>query len=232
MKFLAVFLIVVLVTDLIAAEVGSGNKKNRVCGLQSATPRLSNGNLMPIESYPWTVAVYTRFGNRTRYCSGAFITSSHVLTAAHCFGGKEKKGKKPAKITISYGSATPRQGTRMQVMGYYIHEDFGRLLNDIAILLLPVPVNVTQKSRPICLPESPSDVPGTRAIVTGWGTVKKDAEELKRALTSLHKDGKKHFELLSTSQVLWSTERCRVTFPSFDPQRQICAKVANTGPCK
>ncbi|CAN7998074.1 unnamed protein product, partial [Ixodes pacificus] len=128
------------------------------------------------------------------------------------------KGEKPTKITIRYGSATLRQGTRMQVMGYYIHEDFGWELNDIAILLLPVPVNVTQKSRPICLPESPSDVPGTRAIVTGWGTVKKD--------------GKVSRDLSSTSQVLWSPERCRVSFPGFDPQSQICAKVANTGPCK
>merc|ERR1712088_749837 len=118
------------------------------CGVKggAANGRIVGGQETEEHEYPWQVGLVSRNG-RTPWCGGTLISSTHVLTAAHC-------------------TQTSASSIRV-ILGEHSIAD-----SDFAILRLSSPVAFTNEVSPACLPADLSATyAGVLATVTGWGTL-------------------------------------------------------------
>ncbi|XP_046144258.1 transmembrane protease serine 9-like [Osmia bicornis bicornis] len=140
---------------------------NCVCGVGRKT-RIVGGNVTNISEYPWIVS-FSKQG--TFYCAGSLITRRHVLTAAHCLEGFETRSIKIILADTDRPNVEKNAIIR-RIKSVAIHEDFHTYTfnNDIAIVELDRPVDLSGIVRTACLPEDKAiDYTGATATVIGWG---------------------------------------------------------------
>ncbi|KAJ1983640.1 Chymotrypsin-like elastase member 1 [Dimargaris verticillata] len=129
--------------------------------------RIVGGTLAQAHDLPLVVQVVTRdsHANLTRTCSGFFVDSTHVLTAAHCVQDGAKKPLLPNHIFIrgsQQASSTELQ--RVQSVHPYFVSNY---VNDITILRLQSPY--TLEARPPQTFSRSRPTPGKVLRVGGWG---------------------------------------------------------------
>ncbi|EDV39209.1 uncharacterized protein Dana_GF25188 [Drosophila ananassae] len=146
------------------------------CGERNDESRIVGGTTTGVSEYPWMarLSYFNRF-----YCGGTLINDRYVLTAAHCV-----KGFMWFMIKVTFGehdrcNDKERPETRFVLRAFSQKFSFSNFDNDIALLRLNDRVPITSFIRPICLPrqEQRQDLfVGTKAIATGWGTLKEDGK--------------------------------------------------------
>ncbi|XP_031365820.1 uncharacterized protein LOC102678715 isoform X3 [Apis dorsata] len=138
--------------------------------------KVVQGNIAPKGSYPWQASIRVRgYSKSNHWCGAVIISPLHVLTAAHCLEGYNKK-----TYFIRAGDYNTEidEGTEIEanIEDYYIHEEFRkghRMNNDIALVLLkgrgiPLGKNVM----PICLPSERIEYPaGLNCTISGFGSI-------------------------------------------------------------
>ncbi|XP_056329047.1 chymotrypsin-like protease CTRL-1 isoform X1 [Danio aesculapii] len=142
------------------------------CGVPAIKPqtigsRIVNGQNAISGSWPWQVSL--QLPNGVHFCGGSLINQNWVLTAAHCrvlvgyhrvVLGEHDRGSNAEPIQVRLVSKV------------VTHPLYSRttLNNDIALLKLVSPVNLTARVSPVCLAPSAINVQsGTRCFTTGWG---------------------------------------------------------------
>ena len=131
------------------------------CSTSSATvSRIVGGESADIQSWSW--AVYMSIANRY-LCGGSILSSSWIITAAHCV-----EGFTASQITVYAGStirgsnSQSRQGSLLIKHPNY---DGTTFVNDIALIQLNPPLNLAEFNlKPICL-KSPS---ATAPVTSEW----------------------------------------------------------------
>ncbi|XP_043802485.1 uncharacterized protein LOC122720083 isoform X3 [Apis laboriosa] len=138
--------------------------------------KVVQGNIAPKGSYPWQASIRVRgYSKSNHWCGAVIISPLHVLTAAHCLEGYNKK-----TYFVRAGDYNTEidEGTEIEanIEDYYIHEEFRkghRMNNDIALVLLkgrgiPLGKNVM----PICLPSERIEYPaGLNCTISGFGSI-------------------------------------------------------------
>ncbi|XP_072547723.1 chymotrypsin-like protease CTRL-1 [Salminus brasiliensis] len=143
------------------------------CGVPAIKPQISgynrivNGENAVSGSWPWQVSLQDTTG--FHFCGGSLLNQYWVLTAAHCrvtagrhrvILGEHDRGSsaEPLQIiNIAKAITNP----------YYNSQTFN---NDITLLKLSTPAQMTNRVSPVCLASSSANVPaGTRCVTTGWG---------------------------------------------------------------
>ncbi|XP_071859986.1 trypsin 3A1-like isoform X1 [Bombus fervidus] len=138
-----------------------------VCGVGRKT-RIVGGNVTSVYEYPWIVSLSNQ---GTFYCAGSLITRKHVLTAAHCLSGFDRRS---IKLVLVDNDRTKldKNAIIRRIKSVVIHENFHTYTynNDIAIIEMDRAVNVNGIVRTACLPEDKAiDYTGATATVIGWG---------------------------------------------------------------
>ncbi|XP_009980392.1 PREDICTED: plasminogen [Tauraco erythrolophus] len=118
----------------------------------------------PPGSWPWHVSLRTR--TNAHHCAGTLIHPQWVLTAAQCL----QESIEPSSYRVFLGiqnlnAAEP--SLQIQSVQKVLKEPSGA---DIALLKLNSPVTITDRVKPICLPET-SLMVGRNAVcfLTAWG---------------------------------------------------------------
>ncbi|XP_040823052.1 transmembrane protease serine 11D-like, partial [Ochotona curzoniae] len=128
--------------------------------------RIIGGSQADEGDWPWQVSLQL---NNAHHCGGVLISSTWVLTAAHCFRSNSDPRQWSATFGISTAAPTQRRNVRAIIVhGNYKHASHE---NDIAAVQLSGAVTFTRNIHSVCLPEATqSIVTGSSAYITGWGS--------------------------------------------------------------
>jgi len=138
------------------------------CG-QKGSGRIVGGTQASVNEYPWQAALMS---GSQQFCGGSLINDRYILTAAHCVDGITA-----AQLTVrlaehNLASSTETNLVTRSVSSIISHSQYNdnTMQNDIALLKLSSPVEVSSDVLPVCLPPSKPTYAGKTAIATGWGT--------------------------------------------------------------
>ncbi|KAI4467773.1 hypothetical protein MML48_2g00022017 [Holotrichia oblita] len=162
----------------------------KTCGQQPSDNRIIRGTATAIYEFPWAVALQIRTGTTVKYgCGGSLINNRYVLTAAHCISkdksqvvgvrlGEHNFETDPDCAVGADGMrycAPPYQDFEVTLDDTIVHSRYNRktFINDIALIRLRRPLNLTDAIAPICLPitiDEKLNNPADTYTVIGWGT--------------------------------------------------------------
>ncbi|XP_071107071.1 chymotrypsinogen 2-like [Haliotis cracherodii] len=163
-----------------AAWLEQWRSRNEECGRQAIKPymplfRVVGGLDARPGSWPWMISLRQDTIGQT-WCGATLIDRQWVVTAAHCFKGPFYD---PELWTVQLGryNTTPgieeSTGQERRIARLYKHPGFDEgfdFNNDIALIKLDEPVDLTEVISPLCLPDATVEVEtGKECLVAGWG---------------------------------------------------------------
>ncbi|CAF0959135.1 unnamed protein product [Adineta ricciae] len=182
------FLIVLFVLQLKLPLISSYDR-TITCGCSDKSQlqsKIIGGQTVRTRTWSWAVSI--RVQNRFQ-CAGSILTSSWILTAAHCFSFTNSLGVNtiridPSLITVHAGSNNRLEDNQYRrAIDIFSHSQFDPLtyLNDIALIKVSTPFDMTDITLgQICLPNSSSnDYPltNTSLVAIGWGRLWQNGPE-------------------------------------------------------
>lgn len=137
---------------------------------KTAAPTVVGGADASISDFPWQVLFIVDGDN---VCSGSLVSSTQILSAAHCFAGHSAAQIQGwAGITRMQDRSSQNQ---LAIASVLAHPKFdpATFANDLAIVTLKNPVSGTLGTATIGLPSTQDaaawPAAGTAAMVSGWG---------------------------------------------------------------
>ncbi|XP_017177490.1 kallikrein 1-related peptidase b21 isoform X2 [Mus musculus] len=150
-------------------------------GIDAAPPvqsRIVGGFNCEKNSQPWHVAV---FRYNKYICGGVLLNPNWVLTAAHCYGnatsqynvwlGKNKLFQHESSAQHRLVSKSfPHPDYNMSLMNDHTPHPEDDYSNDLMLLRLSKPADITDAVKPIDLPTEEPKL-GSTCLASGWGSI-------------------------------------------------------------
>ncbi|OMH85966.1 Chymotrypsin BI [Zancudomyces culisetae] len=137
----------------------------------SSNARVVNGVQASITEFPYASFIYIDEGNSGEVCTGALLSSTVLVTAAHCLLKNFTTPYNPAQITVSVGSSNyiVNNNNRYLASRLYAHPQFDAdtLQNDIGLIMLSSPVP-SSLATPVAI-FSGKVTDGMGLVAAGWG---------------------------------------------------------------
>jgi secreted trypsin-like serine protease len=133
--------------------------------------RIVGGTIVSPHSHPWQAGLLIAVPGGTILCGGSLISTTRVLTAAHC-----TVGSLSTQVVLGahqFTTVEPSQQRRTVSPGNYRnHSQYNpnNWNNDISVLIMPSAVTITNQVRTIpFVPASAPNFTGVTATMSGWG---------------------------------------------------------------
>uniref|UniRef100_A0A1A9ZRH0 Peptidase S1 domain-containing protein n=1 Tax=Glossina pallidipes TaxID=7398 RepID=A0A1A9ZRH0_GLOPL len=146
------------------------NCSDCVCGIANTQKRIVGGQETEVHQYPWMCMLL--YGGRF-YCAATLINDQHVVTASHCVYGFRRERISVRLLEHDRKMANFQKIDR-RVAQIITHPKYNARTydNDIAIIRLDKPVEMTELLHPVCMPTPGKSFKGEIGIVTGWGALR------------------------------------------------------------
>ncbi|RZB40521.1 Trypsin domain containing protein [Asbolus verrucosus] len=118
------------------------------------------------DKYPFAAAIYVKTTTNTSFCGGTLLTNQWILTAGQCvygaelftiyLGSNDVEGDNPNRITVI-------------TTDYVLYPDFNpeTLQHDVALIKLPMPIELNEYVRRADLPKRDVEI-GATFITINW----------------------------------------------------------------
>ncbi|XP_017177488.1 kallikrein 1-related peptidase b16 isoform X1 [Mus musculus] len=147
-------------------------------GIDAAPPvqsRIVGGFKCEKNSQPWQVAVYY---HKEHICGGVLLDRNWVLTAAHCYvdecevwlGKNQLFQEEPSAQNRLVSKSFPHPGFNMTLLTFEKLPPGADFSNDLMLLRLSKPADITDVVKPIDLPTKEPKLDST-CLVSGWGSI-------------------------------------------------------------
>jgi len=145
--------------------------------------RIVGGEEAADGEFPWQVSLRSIGAvGSTHFCGGSVLNENWVVTAAHCCAGQSSLSLHVVAGGIKLNNNEGEEERRNvdEIIG---HPDYSSrdLTNDICLLKLQEPLEMTEWVQPIPLARAESEA-GADMIVTGWGTLNEGGFSLPNVL--------------------------------------------------
>ncbi|CAF0872210.1 unnamed protein product [Adineta steineri] len=149
------------------------------CSLNSAVlTKIVGGEQAGTDTWGWIVSLRV---NNNHICGGSLISSTIVLSAAHCLTSVKSISTLSVNVGSKYLSVIHQQRSVSKV---YVHKNYNTstFVNDIAIMQLSTAINLNDRSVAlICLPSTATNnveypTVGTSVVAIGWGVLSSDSK--------------------------------------------------------
>jgi hypothetical protein len=132
------------------------------CGTVVMPPRplITHGQTTHEGEFPWHAALYHAKGiDLTYICGASLITRHHLITVAHCVTKrKSQETLDPGSLVVYLGKYYLKRWSNVGIQDKHVekitvHPSYNAqsFTNDIAILKMHTPVEITNYVRPVCL---------------------------------------------------------------------------------
>ncbi|XP_063912158.1 serine protease snake-like [Zophobas morio] len=154
-------------------EYVSYTQEKEICG-HKIVKRIVGGDRAGSAEFPHMALLgyQSKNSDNLRWlCGGSLISEQHVLTTAHClFTSHQFDGPKLVLLGVT-NINDPNHRQEIKVVEKVAHPDYkrGSVYNDIGLVKLEKPVEMTSYVRPACL-YTDSVIHVTDGIATGWGS--------------------------------------------------------------
>ncbi|XP_037941498.1 trypsin-1-like [Teleopsis dalmanni] len=141
-----------------------------VCGVANTQKRIVGGQETEIHQYPWMAMLL--YGGRF-YCAASLINDQYLISASHCVYGFRKE-RISVRLLEHDRKMSHFQKIDRNISEIITHPKYSSRTydNDIAIIKLDTPVEITELLHPVCMPTPGKSFKGETAIVAGWGALK------------------------------------------------------------
>ena len=135
---------------------------------QTRSGRIVGGAIVTPGAHPYQAGLLMAFSGGTGLCGGSLISTTRVLTAAHCPIGSSSTQVILGAHTLTANEATQQRRT-VPSANYRNHPSYnpGNLNNDISVLILPTAVGFTARIQPSALASGTATFAGELATVSG-----------------------------------------------------------------
>ncbi|NXL64428.1 TM11E protease, partial [Chordeiles acutipennis] len=150
------------------------------CGIRrqassfAGVERIVGGQRAQDGEWPWQASIQLDGIHR---CGASVISNTWLVTAAHCFRGRQN----PRRWTASFGILLRPPKQKKFVRRIIIHEKYSDFFfdhdYDVAVVELASAIEFTSDVHSVCLPEVSHIFPDNAScFVTGWGALENDGE--------------------------------------------------------
>nr|ABU98619.1 protease [Helicoverpa armigera] len=134
--------------------------------------RIVGGSATTVEAYPYMSNMQYGFWGIWWYqaCGGSLLTSTSILSAAHCYFGDS-----PLEWNVRLGTSLASSGGTLHTVSQLVlHPQYSSatLDHDVAIVRLTVPATFSNTIQPVSIPGSSYSLPDNTLLTTvGWGAL-------------------------------------------------------------
>lgn len=169
---LIVFFLAVALCRVAMGDSFGNTTQNASLPLVKILQKIVGGTAASSGQFPYQVQLQINTASSGYLCGGTLVSSSYVVTAAHCFNGLSGGSVTSGTVYAGsiYISGSDAQSSAMA--SYWTHPQFSSstMYNDLAIITLASPFTLNSKvaTMPLAAP-SASFSAGTSCTVSGWG---------------------------------------------------------------